>query len=42
MRAKAYYRNLVADEREKAEIARAFYAEYMAVSDARVSLSRLA
>ena len=30
---RAYYRNLVADEREKAEITRAFYAEYMAVSD---------
>jgi poly(3-hydroxybutyrate) depolymerase len=30
---KAYYRNLVADEREKAEVTRAFYAEYMAVSD---------
>ena len=28
-----YYRNLVADEREKAEVTRAFYAEYMAVSD---------
>ena len=30
---RAYYRNLVADEREKAEVTRAFYAEYMAVSD---------
>ncbi len=30
---RAYYRNLLADEREKAEITRAFYAEYMAVSD---------
>jgi poly(3-hydroxybutyrate) depolymerase len=30
---KAYYRNLVADEREKADVTRAFYAEYMAVSD---------
>jgi len=30
---RAYYRNLIADEREKAEITRAFYAEYMAVSD---------
>ncbi len=30
---KAYYQNLVADEREKAEVTRAFYAEYMAVSD---------
>ncbi|MGZ5204098.1 MAG: polyhydroxyalkanoate depolymerase [Caldimonas sp.] len=30
---RAYYRNLVADEREKAEITRAFYAEYMAVFD---------
>ena len=30
---KAYYQNLVADEREKVEVTRAFYAEYMAVSD---------
>jgi poly(3-hydroxybutyrate) depolymerase len=30
---RAYYRHLVADEREKAEVTRAFYAEYMAVSD---------
>ncbi|MCE9661575.1 MAG: polyhydroxyalkanoate depolymerase [Burkholderiales bacterium] len=30
---RAYYQNLVADEREKAEVTRAFYAEYMAVSD---------
>jgi poly(3-hydroxybutyrate) depolymerase len=30
---KAYYQNLVADEGEKAEVTRAFYAEYMAVSD---------
>ena len=30
---RAYYRNLLADEREKAEVTRAFYAEYMAVSD---------
>ena len=30
---RAYYRNLVADEREKAEVTRAFYAEYMAVCD---------
>jgi poly(3-hydroxybutyrate) depolymerase len=30
---RAYYRHLVADEREKAEVARSFYAEYMAVSD---------
>jgi len=28
-----YYRNLIADEREKAEITRTFYAEYMAVAD---------
>jgi len=28
-----YYRNLIADEREKAEITRSFYAEYMAVAD---------
>ena len=28
-----YYQNLVADEREKAEITRSFYAEYMAVCD---------
>ena len=30
---RAYYQNLVADECEKAEVTRAFYAEYMAVSD---------
>jgi len=30
---RAYYRHLVAEEREKAEVTRAFYAEYMAVSD---------
>ena len=30
---RAYFRHLVADEREKAEVTRAFYAEYMAVAD---------